>query len=115
MADVNIKEVSVAEYASDIAGGHPIVAVDVRPQAEREATTGYIPETLQVDLERILDGSWDPPFDKSAPLLFVCASGRRSLRAATAVAARGFTDVRSMAGGMQAWVAAGLPVSKAPA
>jgi molybdopterin/thiamine biosynthesis adenylyltransferase/rhodanese-related sulfurtransferase len=47
-------------------------------------------------------------------LLLICGSGRRSLRAAEALLGAGLADAASIAGGMQAWNAAGLP-KQAPA
>ena len=48
--------------------------------------------------------------DPKAPLMLVCASGARSLRAAQALAAQGYVDVVCVGGGYAAWLAAGLPV-----
>ena len=43
-------------------------------------------------------------------LLLICAGGVRSLAAAQALQAQGYDNVASVAGGYQAWLAAGLPV-----
>ena len=42
------------------------------------------------------------------PIVLTCRTGRRSLRAAQALAAQGFQDVRILEGGLEAWEAAGL-------
>lgn len=47
------------------------------------------------------------------PLMLICASGRRSLIAAHALQQLGFADVCSVAGGFDAWKAAGLPCEQA--
>jgi sulfur-carrier protein adenylyltransferase/sulfurtransferase len=52
--------------------------------------------------------------DKSAPLMLICGSGRRSLLAAASLSAQGYTRVASVSGGFDAWQAARLPVSGAP-
>ncbi|KFN45707.1 molybdopterin-synthase adenylyltransferase MoeB [Arenimonas composti] len=49
--------------------------------------------------------------DREAELLLICAGGRRSLLAAEALQRQGWRNVISVAGGMEAWRAAGLPVS----
>lgn len=41
--------------------------------------------------------------DRSRPIIVYCHHGRRSLRAATTLRALGFTDVKSMAGGIDVW------------
>ncbi len=48
--------------------------------------------------------------DPQAALVLICAGGARSLRAAQALEAQGYGNVVSVAGGYQAWLAAGLPV-----
>ena len=52
--------------------------------------------------------------DRDAPLLLSCGSGRRSLLAAQALRAQGYTRLASVSGGFAAWRAAGLPVGGAP-
>ncbi len=41
-------------------------------------------------------------------IVLTCRTGRRSLRAAQALAAQGFQDVKILEGGLAAWEAAGL-------
>lgn len=48
--------------------------------------------------------------DPERPLIIVCRSGRRSLLAAQQLAAAGFTDVKSMNGGLIAWAELGHPL-----
>lgn len=51
--------------------------------------------------------------NKALPLLFVCASGIRSGKAATAAIKLGYEKVYTLRGGMGAWRSANLPVEKA--
>ena len=55
----------------------------------------------------ILDRGVDLCF--SGPVAVVCGSGYRSNIIGSALAAKGCSDVRSVAGGMTAWTRAGLP------
>lgn len=52
---------------------------------------------------------------KQTPVMLICAKGGRSLAAAQHLAALGYTDLTSVAGGTQAWCAAGLPMTDADA
>lgn len=45
------------------------------------------------------------------PVLLICGSGRRSMLAAQALAAKGYQSLYSVAGGMTAWQAGGLPMA----
>jgi rhodanese-related sulfurtransferase len=47
---------------------------------------------------------------KERPVYTICRSGSRSMAAAKNLVKLGYTDVKSIDGGMRAWVAAGLPV-----
>jgi molybdopterin/thiamine biosynthesis adenylyltransferase/rhodanese-related sulfurtransferase len=48
---------------------------------------------------------------KDVELLLICGSGKRSLLAAKALESQGYNRLASVAGGFQAWQAAGLPIS----
>ena len=48
--------------------------------------------------------------DPAIPIVTVCRVGGRSLYIAEALTEAGFPNVKSMAGGMNAWMAAGQPV-----
>jgi rhodanese-related sulfurtransferase len=50
----------------------------------------------------------DMPRDR--PILVICQSGARSLRAAQFLTQMGYRDVASVAGGTAAWCEAGQPV-----
>ncbi len=51
--------------------------------------------------------------ERNQALLLICGSGKRSLLAAQALAAQGYSSIHSVAGGFEAWKAAGLPVAGA--
>ena len=48
--------------------------------------------------------------ERNRPLVVVCRSGARSLRAVQQLAEIGFTDVKSMHGGLIAWAEQGRPL-----
>lgn len=50
--------------------------------------------------------------DKSAAYLIYCRSGRRSAAALQVMKDLGFTDIHDLDGGIVAWQASGLPVTK---
>jgi rhodanese-related sulfurtransferase len=79
--------------------------IDVRESYERDA--GYIPGTRHIELERL--ASQADQIDRSVPVVFHCRLGVRSAMAASAFRSAGY-DAYTMAGGIQAWVDAGLPI-----
>ncbi len=87
------------------------VVVDVRTAAEVTAV-GSIKGSVMipvVDLWKNLDKL---PKDKTAAIVITCASGHRGGIAAIALRMNGYTNVRNLGGGVNAWVAAQLPVVK---
>lgn len=51
--------------------------------------------------------------NKQLPLVLVCASGARAVRAEAMAKKLGYEKAQALAGGMKAWREAGLPVEKA--
>ena len=56
-----------------------------------------------------LDDEADLPDDRQAPLITICAVGQRSLMAMLVLKSIGYRNVKNVAGGLNAWVAGGLP------
>jgi rhodanese-related sulfurtransferase len=51
--------------------------------------------------------------NKATPVILVCQAGARSGRALTVARKLGYENAQSLAGGLKAWQAASMPVSKA--
>lgn len=86
--------------------------LDVR--TDDEVARGQIPGASHVDVH-------DPGFeqkvkllDRKRPVFVYCAAGSRSRDAADRLAQLGFEHVYDLAGGMNAWKGAGLPVELPP-
>lgn len=79
------------------------VLLDVREAAEWQA--GHAPDALHLPL-----GELSPEqLPRDRRLIAVCRSGGRSASAAARLLSAGF-DVQNLAGGMESWARAGLPV-----
>lgn len=110
-----IREIAPADCASVLPGS---VLIDVREPGEFQ--DGHLPGAInlprgvlefQVDAHPAMACATAPALaDRGRPVLLYCRSGGRAALAAQSLAAMGFSDVRSIAGGIQAWVEAGLPV-----
>jgi glyoxylase-like metal-dependent hydrolase (beta-lactamase superfamily II)/rhodanese-related sulfurtransferase len=81
--------------------------VDVRSTAETAG--GTIPRAVEIPLAVLAD-SLDG-LNRDVPVVAYCASGYRSVVAASRLAAGGFGDVSDLLGGYGAWQGAGLPVA----
>ena len=100
--DVTPERVAERHRASEIQ------LVDVRETYEWEA--GRIAGARHVELERV--ASQAGTIDRERPVVFYCAVGSRSGMAADAFRRAGY-DAYSMAGGVEAWHQAGLPLDPA--
>jgi rhodanese-related sulfurtransferase len=98
-------EITVAEFLRDGVGAKAQV-VDVREPDEWAA--GHMPGSVLIPMGEV--GSRLGELDRERPVVTVCRSGRRSLFSAAELLEAGLRDVRSLAGGMIAWVEAGQPV-----
>jgi rhodanese-related sulfurtransferase len=96
-------EVGPVEAQQLLADG--ALLLDVRESHEYQA--GHAPKAKHVSLGVVAHRQAELPKDRT--IVAVCRSGRRSDQAATQLRAAGFA-VMNLAGGMQAWQAAGLPV-----
>lgn len=92
-----------------------LILIDVRTPAEVEER-GYIdaPNVLFIPLEEFIAMRGDWPADPDAPIVVYCGSGHRSTIAMTILWSYGYTDVKSLRGGYQAWYDAGYATIGAP-
>ncbi|MEO7337072.1 MAG: rhodanese-like domain-containing protein [Caldimonas sp.] len=86
------------------------VLIDISEPAEYAA--GHAVGSRSVPLGS-LEGSRDLPKNKTLPLVVVCPNGSRAPRAVAVLKKLGFENARALAGGLDAWRAANLPVEKA--
>ena len=81
--------------------------IDVREPDERAA--GMADGAAGIALAELIERPLEHLPDTSEEILLICASGRRSLRAAQALADVGFARTASVVGGTQRWISEGLP------
>ena len=99
-----IPEVGIDELESHLAAGARLF--DVRETDEY--VDGHVPGAVHVALSTVPDNV--DRFRGDGPLLLICRSGARSLRACEFLEQHGI-DTINVAGGTLAWVTAGLPVT----
>src|ERR1043166_9345226 len=108
-AKKNITEISPEEAAAKLQDAAAVM-VDVREQDEWEKE--HIPHaihlsrgTIELDIEEKIP-------DPNTMVICHCGGGGRSALAAESLQKMGYKNVRSMAGGLKAWKASGLPTTK---
>jgi glyoxylase-like metal-dependent hydrolase (beta-lactamase superfamily II)/rhodanese-related sulfurtransferase len=94
-----------AEQLAELLGSRPgLQLVDVRNPGETE--DGVIPGAQEIPLPALTDSI--ESLDQREPVVAYCASGYRSLVAASVLRASGFADVSDLVGGFDAWQDAGV-------
>jgi len=114
-ARARIREVAPVDLAAERGDA---ALIDVREPAEFEA--GHIPGSVNIPrgvlefqvvghpaLACLTDASLSR---RERPIVLVCRTGGRAALAADNLQRMGFSDVRSIAGGVAAWGEAGLPL-----
>ncbi|MCL2635415.1 MAG: rhodanese-like domain-containing protein [Betaproteobacteria bacterium] len=77
-----------------------------------EFAGGHLPEARNIPLGKLAERIGELEKFKDRALLVCCAAGVRSGKACAQLRRNGFTRMHSLAGGVDAWVAAGYPVKK---
>lgn len=106
-ADGAVPETDVASTQQARENGTAQI-VDVREPGEW--AQGHIPGAIHIPLGSLAMRAKD--LDPGRPVIAVCRSGNRSLTAAEILLRSGFTDAKSMAGGMNSWSARKLPIER---
>ncbi len=86
------------------------LVLDVREH--NEVSGGRIGGAKHIPLGELKKRMQDIEGWKSSPVVVYCRSGNRSSMAANQLTAAGFEDVVNLAGGVQAWQNAGMPLKK---
>lgn len=112
-----VNQVSSSALHAEDASQH--LVIDVREPGE--FVQGHLPGAINlprgvlefgIEAHPALACATSPALaDRDRAIVVYCLSGGRSMLAADTLQRMGFTRVRSMAGGINAWREAGLPVS----
>ncbi len=104
----HVTSITVEQAKADVDAGKYGAIIDVREAGEYKI--GHIPNALNIPrgvLEYKIEGQVP---DKNTSILVYCKVGGRGTFSAEALAMLGYTKVVNLAGGWQAWEAAGYPV-----
>jgi rhodanese-related sulfurtransferase len=94
-------EITARELARLIENGHVIRLIDVRQPWE--ADLAKLPESALIPLNEIPVRAAEIPLQPATLIVVYCHHGVRSLSAAAYLRRLGHVDVRSLAGGIDAW------------
>lgn len=88
----------------------PPVLIDLRTADEFK--TGYIKGSVNIPVNEFMADLTKLPADKGAAVITICQSGHRGAMAMMAMRMLGYTNVNSLAKGINGWNAESLPLEK---
>jgi membrane protein DedA with SNARE-associated domain/rhodanese-related sulfurtransferase len=110
---LGVSRISVDEVQSLIAAGEAPLLVDVRGATTQRVDPRQIPGSIAVTLDALLDRLEQLPRDRPIVLYCACPNEASAAKAARLLLAHGYTRVRPLRGGLDAWILAGHPVETA--
>jgi rhodanese-related sulfurtransferase len=102
-----IPEIDIETFAEQLAAG--ATTIDVRETDEY--VEAHVPGAHLFPLSEFSERLVDLPI---GPLLIICKSGGRSMKAAEMLAASGRPEATNVAGGTMAWIASGRDTVSGP-
>lgn len=108
-----VDTISPAELKKMIDEDAPFVMIDIREPDQLQRGEIYYYDMYKIT-RGYLEFKIEPLIpDKRTPIVVYCCTGKRSILAAQSLQMMGYHNVRSLEGGMQGWVEAGMPLDTA--
>ncbi len=100
------------ELKQRIDSGERLLVLDVRSTADFVGEQGHIAKAVNIPLESLQNRVTEIMEYQEHPVLIVCRTDKRSVKAAQLLVQKGFGDVHVARRGMTAWLEAGYPVEE---
>lgn len=105
---LEMERISVDELYEMMQGDKKPIVIDVRPKDFQ--VSGRIPGAVTLDMESLDASAIGEAADLEVVLYCACPNEASAAQAAKLLASKGFQRIRPLKGGIDAWVAAGLPI-----
>jgi membrane protein DedA with SNARE-associated domain/rhodanese-related sulfurtransferase len=110
LRSLKIARISAQELYAMISRGDRPLVLDVRTRANRRVDARQIPGALAVDLDDVERALAKVARDQDVIVYCACPNEATAAKVALQLRGHGFRRVRPLAGGIDAWVSAGLAV-----
>ena len=108
LKSLRASRIGVAELKAMIGRGEAPIVLDVRSRTQRKLDGRIIPGALPADLEDLGAALAQIPAGRNVVVYCACPNDATAVKVATLLKRRGIRHVRPLAGGFDAWIAAGL-------
>ena len=110
-----LPEITVDELLEQVNSDNPPLLIDIRDAADFNgtgySTYGHIQDARSIDILQLESSVEDLQPFKEKEIVTICPGGGLSLAAVEILANAGFTDVKSLKGGMGLWHKKGYPTT----
>ena len=111
---VQIEFITPEELKTRIAKNEPLAILDLRSQSSYEQSDKKITGSLRSRVRKVASRLREVPRDREVITYCACPADQAAILAARELLANGFTRVRVLKGGWNAWLQAGGPVQPKP-
>lgn len=111
---LRIARIGVADLRALTEGGRRPVVVDVRSPGARDLDPRFIPGALAMDAAEVDGRLGELPADREIVFYCTCPNEASAAQVAKKLIGLGYTKVRPLHGGLDAWIAAGYEVEHRP-
>lgn len=89
-----------------------LTIVDTRSGVDQLFGEGHIADAIAVPIDEVVSGKWTPPSDLNKEIVFYCScpDEHTAVSAAMILKMKGYTNVKALKGGYNAWIDAGYPI-----
>jgi len=109
---LRIARIGVADLRVLMNGGRRPVVVDVRSPGARDLDPRFIPGALAMDAAEVDGRLGELPADREIVFYCTCPNEASAAQVAKKLIGLGYTKVRPLHGGLDAWIAAGYEVER---
>jgi len=109
---LRIARIGVADLRALMNGGRRPVVVDVRSPGARDLDPRFIPGALAMDAAEVDGRLGELPADREIVFYCTCPNEASAAQVAKKLIGLGYTKVRPLHGGLDAWIAAGYEVER---
>jgi membrane protein DedA with SNARE-associated domain/rhodanese-related sulfurtransferase len=110
LREVRMARITVDELRQKLDAGEEVLILDVRPRSSLEQDDAILPGAIHLELEEIEQSRGQHPPDREVVVYCACPNEVSAARVALRLQRLGFTHVRPLLGGIEAWREANHPV-----
>ena len=104
-------EITVNELFILFNSNKPPLILDIRSTQEFNGTDGHIPNSRNIPIMELKSNFEDLQSYRGKEIITICPGGGMSMIAVDILEEAGFTDTKSLHGGLDLWVKKGYPLS----